>query len=100
MEHWPQELYLPGPVIDRDNRENWEKKGSPDLHTRTQAEVKRRLATYEPVETAPEVEAALQELITSGLEGERRLPEVPPPADDGGRRSGRRRRRRKYRRQR
>lgn len=100
MEHWPQELYLPGPVIDRDNRENWEKKGSPDLHQRTKAEVERRLAAYEPVETAPEVEAALQELITAGLEEQSRLPDVPLPPDDGGQRTGRRRRRRKYRRQR
>src|SRR6185369_13081835 len=29
-EHWPSELYLPGPVFDRDNRENWTKAGGLD----------------------------------------------------------------------
>src|SRR4029078_5053705 len=27
--HWPEELYLPSRVIDRDNRENWIKAGAP-----------------------------------------------------------------------
>jgi trimethylamine---corrinoid protein Co-methyltransferase len=27
LSHWPQELYLTAPVIDRENRETWEKAG-------------------------------------------------------------------------
>ena len=31
LKHWPQELYLTDPVIDRENRETWIKQGSQDL---------------------------------------------------------------------
>src|SRR5689334_114643 len=51
--HWPEELYLPGRVFDRDNRENWTKAGAPDTNRRAIAEVERRLAAYEQVETDP-----------------------------------------------
>ena len=51
--HWPEVLYLPGRVIDRDNRENWTKAGAPDTNRRAIAEVERRLAAYQPVETDP-----------------------------------------------
>src|SRR6185369_12684427 len=39
--HWPEELYLPGRVFDRDNRENWTRAGAPDTHRRAVAEVER-----------------------------------------------------------
>jgi trimethylamine--corrinoid protein Co-methyltransferase len=79
MTHWPQELYLPAPVIDRQNRENWTKAGRPKLADRTREEVERRLAAYEPVPTESAVVAELQQIIRSGLEGEGPLPEVPAP---------------------
>ncbi len=80
MKYWPEELYLPGPVFDRHNRENWARSGSKRLRQRTQAEVEERLATYQPVETDPERDAELRRIIRSGLEEEAPLPEVPPPA--------------------
>ena len=30
LKYWPQELYLTDPVIDRENRETWNKQGSRD----------------------------------------------------------------------
>ena len=39
LSHWPQELYLTNPVIDRENRETWEKAGAKDLYQRTCDEV-------------------------------------------------------------
>ncbi len=82
--HWPDVLYLPSRVIDRDNRENWTKAGAPDTNRRAIAEVERRLAAYEPVETDPVLDAELQRIIRSGLESQAELPFVPPPAADGG----------------
>ncbi|HXG25308.1 MAG TPA: trimethylamine methyltransferase family protein [Candidatus Binatia bacterium] len=77
--HWPSELYLPGRVIDRDNRENWTKAGSPDTYRRAVAEVERRLAAYKPVETDPLAVAELERIIRTGLVEQSELPFVPPP---------------------
>jgi trimethylamine--corrinoid protein Co-methyltransferase len=83
--HWPQELYLPGRVFDRDNRENWTKAGSLDANRRAIAEVERRLATYEPIETDPVLEAEMDRIIRSGLESQEALPAIPPPPDASAR---------------
>jgi trimethylamine--corrinoid protein Co-methyltransferase len=79
LEHWPNELYLTDPVIDRTNRENWEESGSPTLTDRACAEVDQRLASYEPIVTDPEIDAAMRRLITDGFEKQTELPELPPP---------------------
>jgi trimethylamine:corrinoid methyltransferase-like protein len=81
--HWPDELYLPGRVIDRDNRENWTKAGAPDTNRRAVAEVERRLAAYQPVETDPLAELELQRIIKAGLVSQTELPFVPPPPPPG-----------------
>jgi trimethylamine--corrinoid protein Co-methyltransferase len=78
---WPAELYLPGKVYDRDNRENWTKAGALDAYGRAVAEVERRLAAYVTPETDPAIEAELQRIIRSGLVSQTVLPEVPPPSD-------------------
>ncbi|MEJ2747174.1 MAG: trimethylamine methyltransferase family protein [Anaerolineae bacterium] len=77
--HWPDELHLPGAVIDRDNRENWQKQGRPTLLQRANAEIERRLAAYTPVVTDPHLDAELRRLIQSGLPDGVALPTVPPP---------------------
>jgi trimethylamine---corrinoid protein Co-methyltransferase len=82
--HWPEELYLPGRVIDRDNRENWAKAGAPDTNRRAIAEVERRLAAYEQVETDPQAVAELQRIIKAGLTSQTELPPVPLAAPAGG----------------
>jgi trimethylamine---corrinoid protein Co-methyltransferase len=82
--HWPEELYLPGRVIDRDNRENWTKAGAPDTNRRAIAEVERRLAAYQPVETDPAAVLELERIIRAGLESQIELPFIPPVPDGGG----------------
>ncbi len=77
LEHWPAELYLPGGVIERDNRENWTKAGAPDTAQRATAEVGRRLAAYRPIETDPAIDAELRRIIRSGLRDQEVLPELP-----------------------
>jgi trimethylamine--corrinoid protein Co-methyltransferase len=83
-QHWPTELYLPGRVFDRDNRENWTKAGALDADRRAVAEVERRLAAYAPIETDPVAERELQRIIKSGLVSQTELPLIPPPPAGGG----------------
>jgi trimethylamine--corrinoid protein Co-methyltransferase len=79
MAHWPDELYLPDRAIDRQNRENWEKAGSPTLERRVFDEVERRLAAYEPSETDKRVLAEMERLMVSGMVAkERPLTLIPP----------------------
>jgi trimethylamine--corrinoid protein Co-methyltransferase len=77
MANWPTELYLTGPTIDRENRENWLRAGGKDTYARACEEVDRRLAAYQPVMTDPLVEAELQAIIRSGLIDQAELPELP-----------------------
>ena len=100
LAHWPGQLYLTDPVIDRENRENWQNQGERDLLQRATAEVERRLGDYSPIETDPDVDEAMRRLVLAGMESQGELPELPPPAEakapEGPRgrrgRAGRRRR--------
>jgi len=101
LEHWPKELYLTDPVIDRLNRESWEEGGEMQLWDRACAEVETRLVNYAPIETDAAVDTAMRDLVLDGLVDQKTLPELPPlpdkpaPAEGGGRRTRRGRRRRK-----
>lgn len=79
IRHWPDQLYLPGPVFDRLTREDWLKGGGQSLEQRAHAEVVRRLAAYTPLETDPGIEAELRRLIEMGLPAGTALPVIPPP---------------------
>jgi trimethylamine--corrinoid protein Co-methyltransferase len=97
LQHWPSQLYLTNPVIDRENRETWQKAGSKDLAQRANEEVDTRLANYTPIETDAAVDAEMRRMISDGLTAPAPLPELPPPPDPGdrtvlrGRRPNRRR---------
>ncbi len=78
LKHWPEELYLTDPVIDRANRETWEETGSLSLFDRACQRVEERLANYTPIETDQAVDCAMRELIKDGLEEQESLPELPP----------------------
>ncbi len=82
MERWPSELYLPGPVVDRDNRENWLKAGGKDAYARACDEVERRLAAARPPGIDAAADLELRRIIQAGLLEQRELP-VLPPAPDG-----------------
>ena len=77
LKHWSEHLYLPSPVIDRQNRAKWAKAGHPTLSQRTAAEVEKRLAAYEPIETDARIVKELRRLMQSGVENQAALPEVP-----------------------
>jgi trimethylamine--corrinoid protein Co-methyltransferase len=96
--NWPSAMHLPGRAWDRDNRESWMKAGAPDATARCTAEVERRLAAYEPVETDRRLVEELDRIILGGCREQAVLPFVPdapapvPLADVGaGRRHNRRR---------
>ncbi len=81
LEHWPNELYLTGPVIDRLNRETWEEGGSMELYERACMEVETRLARYEPFDTDPAIDAAMRDVVKQGFVEQTDLPELPPQAE-------------------
>jgi len=77
LEHWPNELYLTDPIIDRENRETWEERGSKSLEQRANEAVEKRLSEYKPIETDSEIDKAMRELIIDGLNDQTDLPEIP-----------------------
>ena len=80
MAHWPDELYLPAAVTDRENRENWQRAGGKDLLQRAADEVERRLAAYEPLDTDPLAVAEMERIISAGMSAPAPLPAVPAAA--------------------
>ena len=81
LEHWPKELYLTDPVIDRTNRENWQDDGSVELYERACAEVDKRLTNYQPFETDSAIDAELRRLVIDGLNQQTELPKLPPATE-------------------
>ena len=79
LTHWPEQLYLPGPVYDRTNREGWERGGGKTLMQRATEEVEERLNGYEPIETDPAIEREMRQLIECGMTHRRPLPNAPSP---------------------
>jgi trimethylamine:corrinoid methyltransferase-like protein len=78
MAYWPQELYLPGGVVDRANRDSWTKAGQPTLEKRALDEVERRLAAHAPLETDVRIDAEMRRILQVGMKEERPLPHTPP----------------------
>ncbi|MCP4166552.1 MAG: hypothetical protein GY759_11745 [Chloroflexi bacterium] len=77
LTRWPHELYLPGPVYDRKNRNTWRKSGSRDLQQRVLAELCERLCKYQPIETDSRINLEMQKIVRSGLVYMNEPPDVP-----------------------
>lgn len=99
LNHWPAELYLPGPTIDRDNRENWMKAGRPMLEERVNAELDRRLAAYQQPDIDPQLVLEMENIIRSGMTNRQELPLIPPPPKSQSVKDGRQRRQTRRRRE-
>ena len=58
LEHWPEELYLPGPMVDRTNWDQWEMQGSKDHRARAAEVIDGLLDDYEvePIDAALDAE--------------------------------------------
>jgi trimethylamine--corrinoid protein Co-methyltransferase len=59
LTHWPEELYLPGPMVDRTNWDQWEAQGSRDWRKRALEAIDEALLAYEE----PPLEPALHEEV-------------------------------------
>ncbi len=77
LAHWRDELYLPGPVFDRQSADNWTKSGSRTLMERAADQVETRLLAYQVVETDPRIDRELRVLLLASMGGSATLPDVP-----------------------
>ena len=70
LAHWPSELYLPGPTVDRTNWDQWAEQGSRDWRTRCNEVIDTTLAAYEVEPLSPQLRAAAAEVFrrTAGPE--------------------------------
>lgn len=73
-----EEIYFPGPVIDRANRSRWQEEGSLTLGERAEAEVKRIISEYEPIKLSAEIKSELTDLMLFEAKkyGMSKLPEI------------------------
>jgi len=65
LEHWPDELYLPGPTLDRTNWDQWAEQGSRDWRARANEVIDETLANYEVEPLEQRVHDEIQHLIRS-----------------------------------
>ena len=59
------EVYFPGPVIDRANRSRWQEEGSRTLKARAQDEVERLVGEHKPVALSDDVQKELTARMTA-----------------------------------
>ncbi len=93
LKHWQSVFHTPHPVIDRTNRENHQRAGSPSLEQRAAQTVNELLATYKPIYTDPLLVAEMERIVRSGLsDPSRDLPHIPVAQSASGGESASRRR--------
>ncbi len=77
LKWFQKEQFIPSPVIDRDYRQTWEKKGAKDTTARAHERVGELVAKYEPKELPDAVGQELKD-ITWRAAQTRGLKELPP----------------------
>jgi trimethylamine:corrinoid methyltransferase-like protein len=63
LARWPEELYLPGPMVDRTNWDQWEAQGSRHWRQRALEVVDETLAAYEEEPLPPSLHRTIQDLL-------------------------------------
>lgn len=63
LKHWPDELYLPGPMVDRTNWDQWQEQGSKNWRQRALDVVEETLAAYEEPPLDPALHKDIQEMF-------------------------------------
>jgi len=77
LEHWREELYLPGPMVDRTNWDQWEQQGSLDGRGRARVIIEEKLDAYDVAEVDADVRRELEGFLqTSSKEGSFELPDL------------------------
>ncbi len=75
LEHWPEELYLPGPMIDRTNWDQWKGEGEKTFRDRAQDVIAECLSNYEVEPLEEKLHLVIREMFQrTALEGNVRLP--------------------------
>jgi trimethylamine--corrinoid protein Co-methyltransferase len=65
LAHWPDELYMPGPTLDRTNWDQWQEQGSRDWRARANEVIDETLAAYEVEPLEQRVHDEIRQLISS-----------------------------------
>ena len=65
LAHWPDELYMPGPTLDRTNWDQWAEQGSRDWRARANEVIDESLAAYEVEPLERRVHDEIRQLISS-----------------------------------
>jgi trimethylamine--corrinoid protein Co-methyltransferase len=63
LAHWTEELYLPGPMVDRTNWDQWASQGSKQWRERALATIDETLGAYEEEPLEPALHADIQEMF-------------------------------------
>ena len=63
LEHWPRELYLPGPMIDRTNHDQWQEQGSMTLEERAKELIDEALFDYDTAPISEDLHTEIRELL-------------------------------------
>ncbi len=63
--HLKDEIYFPGPVVDRANRSRWKEEGGLSLLQRAEIEVERLIASYTPSRLSDDIATELDRLMTA-----------------------------------
>ncbi len=65
LEHWPDELYIPGPMVDRTNWDQWEEQGSMKFKERAAAVIDECLEDYDVEPLDPKLHDEIRRLFVS-----------------------------------
>lgn len=80
LEHWPEELYLPGAMVDRTNWDQWQTQGSRDWKARALEAIDEKLSEYEeeplPAATHDEIRTMFARTCSDPAV---KLPDFPRP---------------------
>jgi len=63
--HWPEELYIPGPMVDRTNWDQWEEQGSKKFKERAREVIEECLEDYDVEPVDPKLHAEIRRLFVS-----------------------------------
>jgi trimethylamine--corrinoid protein Co-methyltransferase len=63
LQYWPEELYLPGPMVDRTNWDQWKDQGSKDWRKRANEIIDELLSSYEVEAVDPKIHKQIQDLF-------------------------------------
>jgi len=63
LEHWPEELYLPGTMVDRTNWDQWKEQGSRDWRQRALEVIGETLGNYEQEPLPAELHQEIQDMF-------------------------------------